>query len=350
MNKDQQVDNINQPNQITLSDTLLQMIYGSLVTQIIYVAAKLGLPDLLKDGAKSYEELALSTNVEAEALYRILRTLASIGIFSEDENRYFQLTPLAQYLRSDVPESLRAIAIMFGGEDWHWQPWGKILHSVETGKSAFEYVTGAPVFQYLSENQEAASIFNAAMTSFSAYETKAIIDAYDFSSIQTLVDVGGGHGSLLASILEANPTLKGIVYDLPNVVAGAKERIEASALNKRFQILSGDFFASVPYGGDAHILKHIIHDWNDERCVTILKNCYQALPKNGKILLVECVISGINEPFPGKLIDIEMLVMSPGGKERTASEFRELFAAAGFHLTNIIPTQSPVSVIEGIKI
>lgn len=343
-------ETFNQSNQSSLAQTLLQMITAPWVTQSIYVAAKLGIADLLQDGAKSSEELAKSTVVDAESLYRVLRALASIGIFREDENRHFQLTPMAELLRSGVPGSLRDVAIMCGGEDWRWQPLGKILYSVKTGKPASDYVNGMPIFEYLSQNPEAAAIFNAAMTSFSTVETTGVVAAYDFSSIQTLVDVGGGHGSLLTSILQANPTLKGIIYDLPSVVAGANQYLEAIGLKERCQVIGGDFFASVPSGGDAYIMKHIIHDWDDQRCIKILQNCHQVMPENGKVLVVEAVISGPNEPSVGKLIDIEMLTMTTGGRERTASEYKELFAAAGFKLTNIIPTPSNVSVIEGVKV
>lgn len=215
----------NQTQPALLPETLMQMISGTWVTQAIYVAAKLGIADLLKDGAKSIEELAQSTAVDARSLYRVLRALSSTGIFAELENSHFELTPMAEYLQTDVPGSMRALAIMFGGENWRWQAWGEILHSVKTGKPAFDQVFGMPVFPYLSQNPEAAAVFNQAMTSFTAKDIEAIASGYDFSAIATLVDVGGGHGSLLAAILKANPTLKGIVYDQPLVVAGAKQHL-----------------------------------------------------------------------------------------------------------------------------
>jgi hypothetical protein len=327
----------------------MQMISGVWVTQAIYVAAKLGIADLLKDGAKSSEELANSIAVDAQSLYRVLRALSSVGIFAERENRQFELTPLAEYLKTDVPGSLRAIAIMFGGENWRWQPWGEILYSVKTKKPAFDHVFGMPIFPYLNQNPEAAAIFDQAMTSISAKDIPAIASGYDFSSIKTLVDVGGGHGSLLAAILQANPTIKGMVYDQAAVIAGAKQYLETAGLNGCCEAVAGNFFESVPSGGDAYMMKHIIHDWDDERAIAILQNCHRAMPDNGKLLVVEHVIPPGNEPSLGKFLDLEMLVMSSGGRERNADEFDKLFAAAGFKLTNIVPTQSPLSIIEGVK-
>ncbi len=254
---------------------------------------------------------------------------------------------MAQYLRSDIPESLNAIAIMMGGEPWHWQPWGEILYSVETGKSAFEKVFKMPVFPYLGQNPEAAAIFDACMTSFTTRDSVEIAANYDFSSIHTLVDVGGGHGKLLAHILESNPNLQGILYDLPAVVAGASPHLDK--FSNRTSVVSGSFFESVPSGGDAYIMKHIIHDWDDSKAIAILKNCHQVMPENGKLLVVEDVLPPANQPSMGKLLDIEMLLMTSGGRERTEIEFKELLAAAGFKLTRIVPAGMAANVIEGVK-
>lgn len=335
---------------LSLPEQLQQMITGSLVTQSIYVAAKLGIADLLKDGAKSTDELAKSTQVDSASLYRVLRALSSIGIFAEVGNKSFQLTPLAEYLRSDIPGSLQAMAIMFGGENWHWQPWGNILYSVKTGKPAFDDVFQMPVIPFLSQNPDAAAIFHACMSSFSSIANASVAFSYDFSSIKTLVDVGGGHGSLLASILKTYPKLKGIVYDLPQVVVGTKQYLKTVQLEERCSVIGGNFFDEVPKGADACIMKHIIHDWDDESTIKILKNCHRVLPEKGKLLVLENIISGANKPSFGKFADLEMLVMTSGGRERTASEFKELFAAASFKLTNIIPTKSSISIIEGVKV
>ena len=345
-----QPNNLNQPHSMPLPETLLQMLSGMWVSQSIYVAAKLGIADLLKQGAKTSEQLANDTDVDAQSLYRVLRALSSIGIFAEGENRLFELTPLATYLQSDSPSSMRAIAIMFGSEDWRWQTWGNILYSVKTGKSAFEHTKGIPIFNYFSQNPEAAEIFNASMTSFSTIHNAAIAASYDFSSIKTLVDVGGGHGGFLSAILKANPMMKGILYDLPPVIEGARQHLEVAGLQERCLEIQGNFFESVPSGGDAYMLKNIIHDWNDESAIAILKNCHRAMPDNGKLLLVETVIPSGNEPSVGKFVDIEMLLMTSGGRERTEAEFQNLFRAAGFKLTSITPTQSPLSVIEGVRV
>lgn len=337
-----------QTAQVSVKNTLMQMINSTWVSQSICVAAKIGIADLLKDGSKSNDELALSLNVNADALYRILRALSSLGIFAEMEDRHWKLTPMAEYLQSDFPETLRGMAIM-GSVTAYWEAWGNIFYSVKTGKPAFDDINGMPAFEYLAQNPEASAIFNEAMTSVSKVEAAAVVESYDFSEIQTLVDIGGGHGYLLSSILKANPTLKGIVYDLPFVAESATLHQQIAEIQGRCSFASGSFFDKVPLGADAYLMKHIIHDWNDSRCITILKNCHDAITDNGKLLVIETVIPGANEPSIGKLVDIEMLVMTNGGRERTAEEFKELFAQGGFELTNIIPTPSPVCIIEGIK-
>lgn len=325
---------------------LTQLLLGSLATQAVYVGAKLGIADLLAGGPKSVEELAKATDTDAPSLYRVLRALASIGVFIEQADRQFALTPNAEPLRSDTPNSLRDVAI-FWGEDWHWEVWGKILYSVRTGKSAWAQSHGEEVFAYFEKNPEAAQIFNRAMSSFSGGATAAVLEAFDFDGIGTLVDIAGGHGRMLTGILEANPKLRGILFDLGHVIEGARETVAATAVKDRVEFAAGDFFTSVPKGADAYIMKHIIHDWDDERALTILKNIKQAMNPGGRVLLVEAIIAeGNNQDF-GKLLDLEMLV-SPGGKERTAAEYEELFTRAGLKLTRIVPTKSPYSVIEAV--
>jgi hypothetical protein len=326
---------------------LTQIMLGSLAAQTIYVAAKLGIADLLADGPKSVEELAATTKTHAPSLYRILRAAASLNVFTEQENRVFALNPNAQPLLSNVPNSLRDIAI-FMGEDWHWQVWGKTLYSVQTGKSAWAQTHGDDVFVYFGMNPEAATIFNRAMSSLTALATVAVVEGYDFSGINTLIDIAGGHGRLLTDIVEANPNIHGVLFDVPHVIEGARENVAKSKAADRIEFLSGDFFVSVPAGGDAYLMKHIIHDWDDERAVTILQNIRKAMNPKGRVLLVESIIAeGNNQDF-GKLMDIEMLV-SPGGKERTAAEYAELFGRAGLRLTRIVPTKSAYSVIEAVN-
>lgn len=341
-------DNLQNPKSMTPPEALLQMITSSWVSQTIYVAAQLRIADLLKDGPKSSSDLAKATGTHARSLYRVMRALASVGVFAEIEDGRFELTPLAAYLQTDVPGSVRAITIMCG-EEWHWQMWGNILHTLKIGNTAFEYVHGMKVFEYLTQNVEAAQIFNEAMTATTAPLNATITAEYDFSSISKIVEVGGGHGTLIASILKAYPTMQGILFDLPPVVIGAKHHIEAEGLAKRCEIVGGDFFESIPTGGDTYILKNIIHDWDDTHALAILKNCHQAMVENGKLLLVEAVIPPRNEPSFGKFLDLEMLVMT-GGCERTEAEYRALFEAAGFVLTKVITTPSSMSVIEGVRV
>ena len=330
---------------------LTQMITGSLGSQAVYVAAKLGIADLLVEGPKSVHYLARKAEADAPSLYRVLRALASFGVFSERSDRVFELNPTAELLRSDSPCSLRDLAIFFG-EDWHWTVWGQTLYSVRTGQAAWSRVHGQEVFPYFAANCEASRIFDRAMTSLSNLAIKAVVEAYDFAGIETLVDIAGGHGRLLTAILNANPDMSGILFDLPHVIRGARENETVQDLNKapgsRLELTTGDFFAGVPASADAYIMKHIIHDWDDEQALMILKNIRNAIKPNGRVLLVEAVITPANEHDFGKLLDLEMLV-SPGGKERTAAEYEELFAQAGLRLNRIVPTKSPYSVIEAVK-
>ena len=322
---------------------LTQIMLGRVASQALYVAAKLGIADLLAAGPKRVDELATSAGADAPSLYRVLRALASIGVFKEEDNQVFALTPSAEALRSDVPNSMRDVAI-FWGEDWNWKVWGNILYSVRTGKSAWAQIHGEEVFDFFARNQEAARIFDRAMTSFSSVATKAVLEAYDFSDINTLVDIAGGQGRLLNGVLESYPTMRGVLFDLPHVIESARQ---TTTVGDRCEYATGDFFVSVPTGGDAYMMKHIIHDWDDERAITILKNIKDAMNPGGRVLVVESVIADGNGQDFGKLLDIEMLV-SPGGKERTAAEYEDLFRRAGLRLTRIVPTKSPYSVIEAV--
>lgn len=332
------------PSQVAM----LQMATSSWVSQSLYAAAKLGIADLLKDGPKSCDELATATALKARPLYRLLRALASVGVFSEKEPGYFTLTPLAACLQSDIPGSMRALVIMVGEE--HYQAWGDILYSLQTGGSAFEHMYGLPLFQYYAQNPEPGKIFDEAMTNNSSTENFEIAASYDFSTIHKLIDVGGGQGSLIASILKDNPSMQGILFDLPTVIAGALDLIEAEGVSNRCYLMAGDFFDSVPSGGDAYILKRVIHNAEDERALAILKNCHRAMLYHGKLLVIEQVIPPGNEPFFGKFLDLTMMVMFPGACERTEVEYRALFEASGFHLTRIYPTRAGISVIEGIRV
>ena len=324
---------------------LNQMICGYWQSQCVYVAAKLGIADLLTDGPLSAEDLAGKTGTHPLSLYRLLRALASVGVFAEEPEGRFTLTPAAALLRNDVPGSQRAMAIMMGEE--HFRAWGDLLYSVQTGKPAFERIFGQPVFEFLSQNPEQAAIFDKAMVGVHGRETAAILDAYDFSAFPSLADIGGGNGSTLCGILGRHPRLHGTLFDLPGVIERASRKIEEAGLSNRMHLVAGDFFQSAPNGADAYLLRHIIHDWDDDKAVRILQNVHRAIDRNGRLLVVESVIPPGNEPFFGKLLDLTMLVI-PGGRERTEDEYHSLFGQAGFRLARIVPTDAEVSVIEGI--
>lgn len=323
-----------------------QMITGYWTSQAIYAAAKFGIADLLSDGPKSVEELASATDTKPELLYRLLRALASVGIFSETDGKRFSLTPLAEPLRSDVAGSQWSLALMMG--DDQYRAWGNLADTVQTGNNAYEKIIGKPIFEHLAEHPEKARIFDDAMTGIHGRETGAILDAYDFSGIDMIADIGGGNGSKITAILQKHLKTQGILFDLPHVIERARPNIEEADLIDRCQLVSGDFFQSVPGGADAYVMRHIIHDWDDEKSLTILKNCHAVMSPGNKLLLVESVIPPGNDPFMGKFLDLTMMLI-PGGKERTEDEYRELYDRAGFDLVRIVPTTTEVSVLEGIR-
>jgi len=327
---------------------MLQLISGFWISRGIYITAKLGLADLVKDGPKTAAELAAVSETHAPSLFRVLRALASVGIFAQDEQDRFGDTPLLQTLRSDVPGSLRAFAVTELGEE-HYPAWGELMHSVRTGGIAFDQAFGMDVWEYFGQHPDNAKIFNDAMSGMTAQANEALHAAYDFTGINTLVDIGGGHGGLITSILRRNPEMRGILFDSPQVIDGARPLFAGSDVAERCELLGGDFFASAPAGADAHILKWIIHDWDDDQSVAILKNCHRALAENGKMILVEAVVPAGDAMHFAKFIDLNMLVMT-GGRERTEAEFRDLYKRAGFRLTRVVPTESPFSVIEGVRV
>lgn len=327
---------------------LNQMIWGTWIAQSIYVAAALGIADLLENGTKHVDELAQTTQVQASNLYRILRTLASVGVFTEVAPHQFALTDMAHYLRSDVPGSLRAVSMMLS-DAWHWNSWGDILHVVKTGQAPMQHLYQVDsTFDYLDQHPESRSIYNKAMNGWSKICHSAVVDAYDFSDIRQITDVAGGYGSLISAILTANPEIQGVLFDQPHVVADAIAFLEKAGMGDRCKTVGGNFFESIPSGSDAYIMSHILHDWSDEECVQILKNVRRSIATTGRLLVVEMVVPTSNEFSFSKWMDIDMMIMYPAGRERTASEFQEMFQAAGFRLTRIVPTAAPVSVIEGV--
>lgn len=322
-----------------------QMFGGSWITQGISVAAELGIADLLVAEPQTVQELAKKTQTQSGSLYRLMRALASVGIFTEDNNGKFSLTSRADMLRSDIDGSERSFAIMMGAE-FH-ATWGELLYSVQTGKPGFQKHFGIPFFQYMTENPNRHSIYDAAMTGVHGVETEPMLDAYDFGTFQTVVDIGGGNGLVLAAILNRHSTTQGVLFDLPPVADRARSIISELGLSDRCQIVGGDFFSSVPNGANAYVLRHIIHDWEDNDAIAILRQCKEAMSSDGKILVVEIVIPPRNEPSFGKWLDLMMLLVA--GRERTQEEYSNLFSEAGLKLNRVIPTSSEVSIIEGVQ-
>jgi hypothetical protein len=324
---------------------LMQMIAAPWIAQAVYVAAKLNISAQLAGGPKSANELAKESGAHPDSLYRVMRALSQVGVYREIGDRRFEVTPLGEKLQKGVPGSVHAMATFFG-EDYHWRPVGALLHSVQTGQPAFDHVYEMNAFEYFTKRPEAGSVFNSAMTEFSVPSAHAIVGAYDFSRFGSLVDVGGGHGIVVETILRANPKVKGTVYDLPEVVVGAKQRGEAPELKGRYSTAAGSFLESVPAGTDAYFMKHILHDWSDQHCIQILTHCRKGINKGGRLVVAEMVVPPTGGTHFANLLDIEMLIMTPGGRERTEKEFATLFAKAGFKLTRVVPTQAPISVIE----
>jgi O-methyltransferase domain len=332
------------------SQVLLQLGTGYIPCAALWVAAELKLADLLGTAAKPVAELATASGMNEDALFRILRLLAMVGIFAEIEPRHFALTPPAELLRSDHPQSMRD-TVLWLADPFHFKIAAELLHSVRTGQPTVEHVTGKRAFEYFATDRLEFDRFHRAMTNLSATAVGAALEVYDFSPFHSIVDVGGGHGFAICSILQKYPHLEGVLFDLKDIVPGAEERIRECGLQHRCRTMFGDFFESVPAGGDLYFMKHILHDWTDAQAIAILRNCRRALDntrngdQTGKVVLLEFVVPPGNQPHPSKIIDIEMLFF-PGGRERMEHEWRELFAAAGFRLSRVVPTKSPFSVIE----
>jgi hypothetical protein len=322
-----------------------QMFGGSWITQGISVAADLGIADLLAKGPLTAEELASQTATHGGALYRVLRALAGIGVFGEDDAGRFSLTPLGELLRSDSPFSQRALAIMMGEE--FYATWGELLHSVRTGEPGFNKKFGASFFEYMQEHPERHDIYDAAMTGVHGGETEPVLDAYDFSTFRTVVDVGGGNGLALAALLGRHPAVQGVLFDLPAVADRARSALSATDVSGRLRIEGGNFFSGVPAGADAYVMRHIIHDWEDRDAIAILNECRKAMSPGGRVLVIEMVIPPAGEPGFGRWLDLMMLLVA--GRERTKEEYSRLFSEAGLTMSRIIPTASEVSIIEGVR-
>ncbi|HET9478201.1 MAG TPA: methyltransferase [Pyrinomonadaceae bacterium] len=324
---------------------MLQIITGFWISRAVYVIAKLGISDLLQTGPKSVDELAKATETHMPALFRILRALASAGIVKRESDGRFALTPLSETLVTGVPGSMRWFIVSELGQE-HYPAWGNLMHSVKTGEIAFDNHFGMDIWAYFKQNPEDAAVFNDSMSGMTAAVNEAITSLYDFSQFDKVIDIGGGHGGLITSILKQNPKTKGVLFDAAQVIEGARPRLEQTGVADRCEAIAGDFFKAVPAGGDVYVMKWIIHDWDDEKAVAILKNCRSQMQPNGRLIVVDCVVPEGDQPDFSKTFDLNMLVMT-GGKERTEAEFDQLFAAAGFKLLRVIPTGLPPYIVEG---
>lgn len=327
-------------------ESLRQLIRGCMVTQLVYVAAKLGIADRLAGGPRTATDLATEAEADPKALYRVLRALASLGVFAEDDGGRFRLTPAGVLLRRDDPDSLQGTALLWG--ETFWPACGALLHSVRTGQAAFDHLHGMGLFEYLRQHPQSAEIFDQAMTNLTRGQAAAILAAYDFGAIKKLVDVGGGQGSMLAAVLRAYPGMRGVLYDRAEVMASAKRTLAAEGVLDRCELARGDFFVSVPEGGDGYLLKDILHDWSDERALTILANCSRAMTADAKLVALQRSLPAGNVAAQGKLVDITMLAVT-GGRERTPQEYAELFGRAGLRLIRVVAAKSEMVVLEGKK-
>lgn len=325
---------------------LLAVVRGYQRSRAVTVAAELGIADMLRDGPRSAEELATATRTNAPELYRLLRALASIGIFVEGADRRFELSPMGQYLRRDHPLSADPAARMFGA-GYEWRAWGELEHSVRTGENAAVHALGSDVWEYRRGHPEHGEIFDAAMRTFSRADSPGVLAAHDFGRYGTVADVGGGTGAVLAAVLAANPQVRGILFDQPQVVAGANRVLRAAGVADRVSVVSGDFFEEVPVGADAYILARILHDWPDEDAVRILRRIREAMTPDARLLLIEAAVGPPNEDPMVKFLDLMMLI-SAGGRERTEDEWRALFAAADLELVGVTRAGPTRHVIEAM--
>lgn len=327
---------------------LRQLIMGFRLTQLIYVAAKLELADHLAQGPLTAAKLALSLGVDAGALFRLLRALASLGVFAESTDGRFEMTPAAELLRRHTPGSLRSTALLYGDE-LLWRAYGQLSHAVETGGSAFEHAYGQSFYDYLDEHPNAAALFHAAMTGFSELEAAAILAAYDFSAVGSVVDVGGGQGAFVAALLRTHPDLQAIIFDRAPPTLDTQNFFAHSGIAGRSKFMQGNFFTAVPNGGRLYLLKSILHNWNDSAAATILGKCREAMTLDARLLVAERVIPAGNAPSEAKLFDINMLV-TVGGRERSEAEYAALFRSAGLELTRVTPTRSDLSLVEAARL
>jgi len=331
------------PAAVITRDTLQAMIVGYQTSQMLYVAAKLKIADLLADGPRTTADLAAASGAHEDTLYRLLRTLASAGVFTEDQGKLFRLNAAAEHLRSGTPGSLRVGAEIVG-EEWMWRPWGDLLQSVKTGQTAFDRLYGKGTFDWFAEHPDAGRLFDAGQAQLTSAAARAVIEALDLSRARRIVDIGGGEGTLLAAALRANATAAGVLFDLEKVVEGARGAFDRS-LVARTEFVGGNFFTSVPSGGDLYLMKSILHDWNDADCQRILTVTRKSMPATARLVVAEDLVCAPNQPCPAKQRDINMLVRT-GGRNRTEQEYRDVLTRGGFRTTRVIPTASTLYLIE----
>ena len=336
------------PYQPTLRDRMNGLIAGFIISQLVFVAARLGIADALRGGPQSVAALARRVGAHPPFLYRLLRALAGVGVFAENADGRFRLTPLARTLCSDEPNSLHGWALQAASPS-SWSAFSATLFSITTGGLAFDHALGAPLFEYFRQRPEESKIFSAAMASLSGPENEEIAKGYPFERISRLVDVGGAHGHLLATILRRHRKLRGVLFDVPHTVATAAQSgfISAPDVRDRCETVGGDFFKAVPAGADAYLMKYILHDWTDDQCVEILMNCRAAMAPGGRILVADMVIPRGNTLHPSKIMDVSMMVMT-GGRERTRAEFADVFRRSGLRLKRIYPVGGTVSIVEAV--
>jgi hypothetical protein len=324
---------------------MYELLNAHILVQALHVAAKLRIADLLADGSRTVDELARASACHPPSLYRLLRMLAGAGVFAEEAPARFRLTPLASTLRSDTPESVRDWALFIAAPPV-WAAFGELMYSVQTGEAAFEHTLGMRLFGYMSDHPELGAAYHTWMARQSELQIGAVLASYDFSAHRKIVDVGGGQGATLAAILQAHPHLMGVLFDLPQVVS---QVTLPEAVAPRTEIVAGDMLQSVAEGGDVYVLKRVLMDWSDEDAARALRNCREAMVERGKLLVIEPILPDGNEPGIGKVLDLTMLVLQGGGRVRTPGEHRALFEAAGLELTGILPTPSPLRLMEGTR-
>jgi len=325
---------------------LLELASGFMAAQAVYAAARLRLADALADGPRFATDIAAEAGSDPDATYRLLRACAAFGVFTEGSDGRFGMTPLADALRSGAPNSMLPVILMIGDRRYQGS-WGRLADTIETGTPGAELLFGKPMWEYLDDDPEFAATFNNAMTRLSTQDWPTVQAAYDFTGFSTIVDLGGGHGELLALILDAAPAAKGVLFELPGLVDQAEEHLRQAGVGDRCRVEGGSFFEAVPSDGDLYVMRRVIHDFDDEQAVAILSNLRRQLSNGQTLLLLESVISPGNAPHFAKLLDLDMMVFV-GGRERTARQFDALLDRAGFRLTRIVPTISTISLIEAV--